>query len=189
MPQLSNLDGSWPSCPRNALPAAGGRSSAWHGTGLAGDRNRSWSQTAVAKQRSSALLCPSLSLKHVLRVPSAKSLCQGSPKLGCSFLQPAMAWQAWGAGVAGLRKDFISTGRSIKQKELGGKWTEWMIDVQRGLAFQGGQWEFPDRDIMPAWQGQATDVTHSSSAAFRTPECSTFYLTHLAGFGMCPCQS
>lgn len=120
---------------------------------------------------------------------SAKSLCQGAPKLGCSFLQPGMAWQAWRAGVAGLRKDFISTGRSIKQKELGAKWTEWVIDVQRGLAFQGGKWEFPDRDIMPAWQGQATDVTHSSSAPFRTPDCSTFYLTHLAGFGMCSCQS
>lgn len=40
---------------------------------------------------------------------SAKSLCQGAPKLGCSFLQPGMAWKAWGAGVAGLRKDSIST--------------------------------------------------------------------------------
>lgn len=55
---------------------------------------------------------------------SAKSLCQGAPKLGCSFLQPGMVWKAWGAGVTGLRKDCISTGWSIKQKELGGKQTE-----------------------------------------------------------------
>lgn len=39
-----------------------------------------------------------------------------------------------------------------------------MIDVQQGLAFGGGRWEFPDRDIMPAWQGQAMDVTQLLSS-------------------------
>lgn len=102
---------------------------------------------------------------------SAKSLCWGAPKPGCAFLQPGTAWKAWRAGSSGLRKDFISTGRSKKQKELGRKQTGWLIDAQRGLAFQGGERESPDRDIMPAWQGQVTDVTHGSSAALGTAAC------------------
>lgn len=53
------------------------------------------------------------------------------------------------AGVSGLRKDFISTGRSIKQKELGRKWTGWVTDAQQGSVFQGGERVSPDRDIMP----------------------------------------
>lgn len=101
--QLSNLDSSWPSCPSNALPAADGRSSAWHGTGLAGDR----SQAFAAEQTSPALPC--LSPKHFLGVILSKPLYQGAPRLGCSFLQPGMEWQAWRAAVVGLRKGSIST--------------------------------------------------------------------------------
>lgn len=147
MLQLPNLDSSWPSCPSDALPAAGGRSSAWHGTGLAGDRNRSWSPAAAAKQTSSALLGPSVSLKRVCRVILSKVTL---PRRG--LLIPA-AWH----GVTGLKgwccwiKERFHFYRKInKTKELGGRWTGWVIDVQWGLAFPGGKWECPDRDIMPA---------------------------------------
>lgn len=96
VPLFSNLDGSWPSCPSDALPAADGSSSAWHGTGLAGDTTRSWSQAAVAKRTSSVLLCPSLSLKHVLRVILSKVTLPRSSQAGLLILA---AWY----GVKGLR--------------------------------------------------------------------------------------
>lgn len=96
VPLFSNLDCSWPSCPSNALPAADGSSSAWHGTGIAGDTTRSWSQAAVAKRTSSALLCPSLSLKHVLRVILSKVTLPRSSQAGLLILA---AWY----DVKGLR--------------------------------------------------------------------------------------
>lgn len=152
-----------------ALPAAYGGSSALHGTGLAGDRTGSQSKTAATKQASSALLCSSSSPQPISRVVLSKGTLPRSSQAACAFLQPGTPWKAWRAGVSGLRKDFISTGRSIKQKELGRKWTGWVFDVQQGLTFQGGERESPDRDIMPVWQGQATDVTHGSLDPFGNP--------------------
>lgn len=185
VPQMSNLDGSWPSCPSDALPAADGRSSAWHGTGLAGDRNRSWSQAAVAKQTSSALLCPSL--KHVLRVILSKVTLPRSSQAGLLILS---AWY----GVTGLKgwccwiKERFHFYRKINKTKAAGR----KVDRVGGWCAAG--LGISRREMGVSWQGHYACMTGAghrchSQLLSSLQDCSTFYLTHLTGFGMCPCQS
>lgn len=195
--QLSNLDGSWPSCPWDALPAAGGKGSAWHGTGLAGDRNRSWSQAAVAKQTSSALLCPRLSLKRVLRVILSKATLPRSGLLILAAWYGVTSLKGW---CCWIKERFHFYGKINKTKGAGrkvdrvGDWCAAGLGVSRGevgVPWQGhyacmtGAGHGCHSRLLSSLQDPRLQHISSNSSDWLWNVC----LPKLTGGRKCPCRA